>query len=148
MQIQLYIQDDFRLSRTTTQTQQNTLELYDPNATFLSSGVKAGYSIVVVDDLGGIEEARITAVQSETVLEVSNQVYPQTYQYLTYTITGGLERVELFKDESVTITDSIQNVKDIDKVFTALHNLLAYLLLKQLWGLARRSVTCRAISCF
>jgi len=29
------------------------------------------------------------------------------------------ERVELFKDESVTITDSIQNVKDIDKVFTA-----------------------------
>jgi hypothetical protein len=119
VQIQLYIQDDFRLSRTTTQTQQNTLELYDPNATFLSSGVKAGYSIVVVDDLGGIEEARITAVQSETVLEVSNQVYPQTYQYLTYTITGGLERVELFKDESVTITDSIQNVKDIDKVFTA-----------------------------
>ena len=29
------------------------------------------------------------------------------------------ERVELFKDESVTLTDSIQNVKDIDKVFTA-----------------------------
>jgi len=29
------------------------------------------------------------------------------------------QRVELFKDESVTITDSIQNVKDIGKVFTA-----------------------------
>ena len=29
------------------------------------------------------------------------------------------QRVELFKDESVTITDSIQNVRDIDKVFTA-----------------------------
>lgn len=29
------------------------------------------------------------------------------------------QRVELFKDESITITDSIQNVKDIDKVFTA-----------------------------
>ena len=29
------------------------------------------------------------------------------------------KRVELFKDESVTITDSIQNVKDIDKVFTS-----------------------------
>ena len=29
------------------------------------------------------------------------------------------QRVELFKDESVTITDSIQNVKDIEKVFTA-----------------------------
>lgn len=29
------------------------------------------------------------------------------------------QRVELFKDESVTITDSIQNVKDIEKVFTS-----------------------------
>ena len=29
------------------------------------------------------------------------------------------QRVELFKDESVTITDSIQNVRDIGKVFTA-----------------------------
>ena len=29
------------------------------------------------------------------------------------------QRVELFKDESVTITESIQNVKDIEKVFTA-----------------------------
>jgi hypothetical protein len=119
VQIQLYIKNSFTLSRTTTQTQQTLDELYDPNATFISSGVKAGFSIVVVDDLGGVEEARITAVQSETVLELSNTVYPQSYQYITYTITGGLERVELFKDESVTITDSIQNVKDIEKVFTA-----------------------------
>lgn len=29
------------------------------------------------------------------------------------------QRVEMFKDESVTITDSIKNVKDIEKVFTA-----------------------------
>lgn len=29
------------------------------------------------------------------------------------------QRIELFKDESVTITESIQNVKDIEKVFTA-----------------------------
>ena len=28
------------------------------------------------------------------------------------------EQVELFKDESVSITQSIQNVKDIAKVFT------------------------------
>lgn len=119
MTIEIYIQDTFNLSKETTQTQQEPLELYDPNATFVSSGVKAGYSIVVVDDLGGVEEARITAVQSETVLELSNTVYPQSYQYITYTITGGLERVELFKDESVTITQSIQNVKDIEKVFTA-----------------------------
>lgn len=30
----------------------------------------------------------------------------------------GTDQVELFKDESVTITDSIQNIKDIEKVFT------------------------------
>ena len=29
------------------------------------------------------------------------------------------QRVDLFKDESITITQSIQNVKDIEKVFTA-----------------------------
>ena len=29
------------------------------------------------------------------------------------------QRVELFKDESITITESIQNIKDIEKVFTA-----------------------------
>ena len=29
------------------------------------------------------------------------------------------KRVDLFKDESVKLTDSIQNVRDIDKVFTA-----------------------------
>ena len=29
------------------------------------------------------------------------------------------QRVDLFKDESVTITDSIKNVKDIDKIFTS-----------------------------
>lgn len=28
------------------------------------------------------------------------------------------ERVELFKDESISLTESIQNVKDIDKIFT------------------------------
>ena len=28
------------------------------------------------------------------------------------------QRVDMFKDESVSITQSIQNVKDIDKVFT------------------------------
>ena len=33
--------------------------------------------------------------------------------------TPTYSRVELFKDESVTITDSIQNIKDIAKVFTS-----------------------------
>ena len=29
------------------------------------------------------------------------------------------QRLDLFKDESISLTDSIQNVKDIDKIFTA-----------------------------
>ena len=29
------------------------------------------------------------------------------------------QKVDLFKDESVSITDSIQNVRDISKIFTA-----------------------------
>jgi hypothetical protein len=29
------------------------------------------------------------------------------------------QRVDMFKDESVTITQSIKNVKDIDKIFTS-----------------------------
>ena len=37
--------------------------------------------------------------------------------YIELYIEG--QRVELFKDESITITESIQNVKDIEKVFTA-----------------------------
>ena len=28
------------------------------------------------------------------------------------------ERIDLFKDESITITDTIKNVKDVSKVFT------------------------------
>ena len=31
-------------------------------------------------------------------------------------------RVDLFKDESITLTDSIQNIKDISKVLVLLHN--------------------------
>ena len=30
----------------------------------------------------------------------------------------GDERVELFKDETISLTESIQNVKDVAKVFT------------------------------
>ena len=38
----------------------------------------------------------------------------------------GTERVDLFKDESVSLTQTIQNVKDIAKVFTSLHKHLQY----------------------
>jgi len=31
---------------------------------------------------------------------------------------GVLEEVELYKDESITLTQSIQDIRDIEKVFT------------------------------
>ena len=31
----------------------------------------------------------------------------------------GSERIDLFKDEQITITQSIQNVRDIEKIFTS-----------------------------
>lgn len=119
MIIQLYIQEPFSLARSTTQTQQEPLELYDPDATFLSSGVKAGYSIENINEFEEVTTARIIRVIDETSLQLSNTIYEQSAQEINYTITGGLERVDLFKDESVTITDSIQNVKDIEKIFTS-----------------------------
>lgn len=33
-------------------------------------------------------------------------------------VEGAFEQIELFKDESVTLTQSIQNIKDISKIFT------------------------------
>jgi len=36
------------------------------------------------------------------------------------------QRVDLFKDESVSLTQTIQNVKDIAKVLPSLHKLLQY----------------------
>ena len=38
-------------------------------------------------------------------------------QYIQLYIQG--ERVDLFEDESVSITNTIQNIKDISKVFTS-----------------------------
>lgn len=118
--VQIYVQESFKLSGKTTRIQQVSLEFYVPGATFITSGVKAGYKIVVIDDTGGVEDAIITAIQSEEVLEVSVQVYPQTYQTLTYTITGSFngQQLDLFNDETISITDKIQDIRDIAKVFT------------------------------
>ena len=44
----------------------------------------------------------------------------------------GNDRVDLFKDETVSLTQTIQNVKDIAKVFTELHRRLPYQHLKRI----------------
>ena len=40
-------------------------------------------------------------------------------------------RVDLFQDETISITDSIQNISDISKIFTPFLKVLIYLPLQQ-----------------
>ena len=61
--------------------------------------------------------ASITAIDSDTQLSLSDDLFtsPNTDQYL---IESDYFRADLFEDESITITDTILNLKDIGKVFT------------------------------
>ena len=118
--IQLYISEIvLRLSGFTQQTQQVATELNDSNATFISSGVVQGYEITNTNEFNEVFTATIVSVDSETKLTLSNTIYGQNDQQAQYVIIGKTtDRVDMFKDESVSITQSIQNVKDIAKVFT------------------------------
>ena len=118
--IQLYISEIIlRLGGFTQIIQQVTTELNDSNATFISSGVKQGYEITNTNEFNEVFTATIVSVDSETKLTLSNTIYGQGDQQAQYVIIGKkTDRVDMFKDESVSITQSIQNVKDIDKVFT------------------------------
>ncbi len=118
--IQLYISEIvLRLGGFTQQTQQVSTELNDSNATFISSGVKQGYGITNTNEFNEVFTATIVSVDSETKLTLSNTIYGQGDQQAQYVIIGKkTDRVDMFKDESVSITQSIQNVKDIAKVFT------------------------------
>ena len=61
--------------------------------------------------------ASITAIDSDTQLSLSDDLFasPNTDQYI---IESDYFRADLFEDESITITDTILNLKDIGKVFT------------------------------
>ena len=83
-----------------------------PDSQFTST-VKVGAKVRNTDD---DTEAFVTTVVSDTVLNLSADIF--TIAYKSYVISGVLERLELFGDESVSITDSIKNVKDVAKVFT------------------------------
>lgn len=90
----------------------NTNQLIGYNTEFTST-VKVGAKVRNTDD---DTEAFVTSVVSDTVLNLSADIF--TIAYKSYVISGVLERLELFGDESVSITDSIKNVKDVAKVFT------------------------------
>jgi len=60
--------------------------------------------------------ARITAIDSDTELTISDNIFTAVSE--PYRITSDYFRADLFKDESVVITDSLLNVRDVAKVFT------------------------------
>ena len=59
----------------------------------------------------------ITSITSNNITISSNILTPT--EITKYEIGGVFNKLDLFKDESVSITDSIKNLKDPSKIFTA-----------------------------
>ena len=71
-----------------------------------------------VTNLSSGDVAKVTAVVSDTELTLSTSLFTPLSLSEPYRITSDYFRADLFEDESITITDSLLNVKDIGKVFT------------------------------
>lgn len=106
--LELYIRDGIKYKGAATSTSTNNL--VDANADFTT--VKVGY--IVFNDTDSTT-AKVTAVTNSTTLALSADIFASGE---IYTIKSDFERLDLFEDESVTITDTIKNTKDISKVFT------------------------------
>jgi len=94
-------------------TSVNTNQLIGLSDSEFTSTVKVGAKVRNIDD---DTEAFVTSVVSDTVLNLSADIF--TVANKSYIISGLLERLDLFGDESVSVTDSIKNVRDVAKVFT------------------------------
>ena len=116
--LELYIRDGIKYPEfgTSAATSTSTNNLVDATADF-TSGVKVGY--VVFNKTTG-KTAKVTAVTNATTLVLSASTDGSNFFTAgnLYQIKSDFIRLDLFKDESVTITDSIKNTKDISKVFT------------------------------
>jgi hypothetical protein len=86
--------------------------LVDVSADFLNGDYKVGQ---IIKELSTGTLGKITAIVSENTLDVSGGVFNGSN--VPYQIYDDFTKLELFKDESVSITDSIQNVKDPEKIF-------------------------------
>ncbi len=109
------------------------IELYIKGYNRLEGGITGFASNKLVDNTGVFTQsvnvgdivtnkrthltASITAIDSDTQLSLSDDLFasPNTDQYI---IESDYFRADLFEDESITITDTILNLKDIGKVFT------------------------------
>ena len=111
--LELYIRDGIKYPEfgTSAATSTSTNNLVDATADF-TSGVKVGY--IVFNKTDGTS-AKVTAVTNATTLALSADIFASGE---LYQIKSDFVRLDMFNDESVTITDTIKNTKDISKVFT------------------------------
>jgi len=116
--IELYIRDGIKYPEfgTSAATSTSTNNLVDATADF-TSGVKVGY--IVFNKTSG-KTAKVTAITNATTLVLSASTDGSNFFTAgnLYQIKSDFVRLDMFSDESVTITDSIKNTKDISKVFT------------------------------
>lgn len=108
--IELYIKGYTRFQGSNTNVTAN--KLIDGGALFTQTTKVGDY----VENLNDGSTAKITAIDSDTQLSISADIFTATNKL--YEITSDYFRADMFKDESVVITDSILNVRDISKVFT------------------------------
>ena len=109
--IELYMKGSTRISGITTSTNTGALTITDSSALFNAS-VKIGdiFTSTTVN-----QSAKVTSVISDTTLQLDADVINGVDDY---TISSDYIRVDLFEDESVSITDSILNIRDIKKIFS------------------------------
>ena len=107
--IELYIRSQFLAQGTASATTTN--KLVDASAAFTTL-IKIGD---VVENTTDNTTAKITAIDSAIQVTLDNDIMASGEIYRIYT---DYVKMDLFKDESVSISDSIQDVRDISKIFT------------------------------
>jgi len=107
--LELYIKGYNRLNGTASTLATN--KLIDTGSAFLTS-VSVGD---IVTNLRTSAVATIVSVDNNTTLTLSGTIFTQIGE--EYRIESEYLRADLFKDESITVTDSLLNIKDLNKIF-------------------------------
>ena len=107
--IELYIRSQALTSGIASSTVSN--KLVNSSASFIAT-VSIGD---VIENKSNNTTAKVTAVDSDTQLTLDNNIMTASNTYLVF---SEYVKMDLFKDESVSISDSIQDVRDISKIFT------------------------------
>ena len=107
--IELYIRSQFLAQGIASTTTTN--KLVDASADFTTL-IAVGD---VVENTTDNTTAKITAIDSATQVTLDNDIMASGEVYRIYT---DYVKMDMFKDESLSISDSIQDVRDISKIFT------------------------------